>query len=651
MKQILNFFLVLAIVGTFVSTTVSQTPTGSIEGNITDSTNAVVSGATVTVTGATTGQTFTATTNDDGFFSIRALQPGVYNIRVEQQGFSSATAENIVVQVGQVARADVALKVGSQSETVQVDIGATEIQVDTSRQTVDGVITSRQITALPLNERNFLDLAVLQPGVTVVDGGVIDPTKTNAFRAVRVNGGSGTGTRVQIEGIDVTDETVGTTVANFSTDAVQEFQLSRSSFDLSTSLTTSGAVSIASRSGGNSFNGSGFYFAQDDKFDARPLFLPVKPEFNRDQYGFRFGGRIIEDRLFFFTNYEKFDQQDFASFNSGDFSSFNATSTLPIESKLALNRLDFIISDRVRGLYLHNYNGDTSTGGNIRSPFQNVNWTNTHVAGIDISGEKLTHSLRFGYVNFNNRIASSELDGFAFPVAPGGTPIQVNVGDLSIGPNSLAPQQTYQDSFQGKYDGSVVLGNHVVRFGGEVNRFILGGFANFAGPVTVVGDVTTSTSTNPLNYNLQDFFVGPNAGFFTAAPSHNLPFGGKRNTRYGIYAGDQWKVKENFTLNYGVRWNYESNFFSSPDVPRIPQLDRFGAGLGDAAKFPKNAFSPQIGFAWDPLKDGKTSIRGGFYLAYEANIFNNSLFDEFARIRTGIGPTQLGSDSCCRTGW
>jgi hypothetical protein len=82
------------------------------------------------------------------------------------------------------------LTVGAPSETVIVDIGGTDIQVDTTRQTVDGVITGRQITALPLNERNFLDLAVLQPGVTVVDGGVIDPTKTNAFRAVRVNGGS-----------------------------------------------------------------------------------------------------------------------------------------------------------------------------------------------------------------------------------------------------------------------------------------------------------------------------------------------------------------------------------------------------------------------------------------------------------------------------
>lgn len=643
MKRVLDLFLVLACVVVFTSTAAAQTPTGSIEGVITDPSNSVVSGATVTITGATTGQTFTATANEEGFYSFRSLQPGVYSIKVEQQGFAVATGENIVVQVGQVARADVQLKVGSASETVQVDIGATDIQVDTTRQTVDGVITDRQITALPLNERNFLDLAVLQPGVTVVDGGVIDPTKVNAFRAVRVNGGSGTGTRVQIEGIDVTDETVGTTVANFSTDAVQEFNLSRSSFDLSTSLTTSGAVSIASRTGGNRFTGSGFYFKQDDRFDARPLFVAEKPEFSRDQYGYRFGGPIIKDRVFFLSNFERFDQADFASFTSGDFPQFSAESTLPIEVRYTMNRGDFVITDSIRALYLHNYNDDVSTGGSIRSPFQNINWTNTHVAGLNISGSKLTHAFRFGYVNFNNRIASTELSGFEFPTTPQSIPIQLNVGDLVVGPNSLAPQQTYQDSYQGKYDGSFITGNHVIRYGGDFNHFILGGFANFAGPLTAVGDFSSSTSTNPLNYLLSDFFTGPNSGFFTARPAHNLPFGGKVNTRYAVYGGDQWKILDNLTLNLGLRWQYETNYFSSPDVPRLPELDRYGPGLGDAAKFPKNAFSPQVGFAWDPFKDGKTSVRGGFYLAYEANIFNNSLFDEFARIKTGIGPTAFDS--------
>ncbi|MCC6328856.1 MAG: TonB-dependent receptor, partial [Acidobacteria bacterium] len=578
------------------------------------------------------------------FYSVRSLQPGVYSVKIEKQGFSSANADNVVVQLSQVARADISLKVGATSETVQVDIGATDIQVDTTRQTVDGVITSRQITALPLNERNFLDLAVLQPGVTVVDGGNIDPTKTNAYRAVRVNGGSGTGTRVQLEGIDVTDETVGTTVANFSTDAVQEFNLQRSSFDLSTSLTTSGAVSIASRTGGNQFSGSGFYFKQDDRFDARPDFVAVKPEFNRDQAGYRFGGPLFwKDKLFFFSNFERFNQADFSNFTSGDFPTFNASSSLPIVTRAALNRVDFNATNNLRLFYLHNFNDDTSTGGTIRSPFQNIDWTNTHVIGINLTGSKVTHSGRLGYVNFNNRIASSELSGFEFPVV-NGTPVQINVGDLSFGPNGLAPQQTYQNNYQGKYDGSAVFGDHVVRFGVDITRLILGGFANFAGPVAVVGDFASSTSSNPQDYLLQDFGVGPNAGFFTARSAHNLPFGGKYNTRYSWYVGDLWKVRRNLTVNFGLRHNYDTNFFSSPDVPRLPELDVYGAGLGDAAKYPKDAFSPQLGFAWDPFGNGKTSIRGGFYLAYEANIFNNSLFDEFARITTGIGPTALATD-------
>jgi hypothetical protein len=487
-------------------------------------------------------------------------------------------------------------------------------------------------------------LAVLQPGVSVVDGGNIDPTKSNAYRAVRVNGGSGTGTRVQIEGIDVTDETVGTTTANFSTDAVQEFNLSRSSFDLGTSLTTSGAISIASRTGGNKFSGSGFYFKQDDRFDARPGFEAAKPEFNRDQEGYRFGGPFIKDKLFFFSSFERLNQLDFNSFTSGDFPSFNSSSTLPIQARYALNRLDWQVNNNIKLFYLHNYNDDLSSGGSIRSPFQNVDWTITNVFGANIIGTRFTHSIRFGLVNFNNRIESQEFSGLEFPKTPQGVPYQLNVGDLSIGPNSLAPQQTYQNNYQFKYDGSALYGNHYLRYGGEINRIILGGFANFAGPLTVIGDFPPRISDDPLNYPLLDFSTGPNSGFFTARPAHNLPFGGKFNTRYAWYIGDQWKIRKNFSLNLGVRYNYETNFFSNSNVPRLPQLDLYGQGLGDAAKFPKDAFSPQVGFAWDVFGDGKTSVRGGFYLAYEANIFNNALFDEFARITTGIGPTVLFSN-------
>jgi hypothetical protein len=620
----------------------SQTPTGSIKGRVLDPNGAAVANGNVTVKEDATNRELTTQTNDEGFYEVRNLPIGRYTVKVEQTGFSTATVQNVVVQTGQVATTDISLEVGTVgTNTVTVQGTEAQLIVDTTRQTVDGVVTAEKIQQLPLNGRNFLDLAALQPSVRVQDGGAIDPTKVNAYRAVSVNGGSGTGTRVQIDGIDVTDETVGTTTANISTDAVQEFQLSRSSFDLSTSLTTTGAVNINTRSGSNEFHGSGFYFWRNEKIGARRFDEIEKASSSRTQQGFRFGGPIIKDKLFVFANGEHSSElaQNVVQINP-PFAQFSAASSLPIRARYWTGRLDWAVNDKIRVFYSHRYNDDNSTGGTVISPFQNIDWTNVHVVGADITGGSLTHSIRFGYVNFNNRIESTQLD-VPFLTTPQGLPYQLTINDLTIGPNSLAPQQTYQDNKQFKYDGSYARGNHTWRFGGEINRIVLGGFANFAGPLTVAGDFPATpvgSASNPLNYPLLFFTTGPNSGFFTAQPAHGLPFGGHFNTRTAWYVGDSWRLRPNFTLNLGVRHNRESNMFAK-GAPDLPQLERFGTGRGKVAKFPWHAFSPQVGFAWDPTGEGKTSIRGGFYLAYEMNIFNNALFDEFARIATGIGPT------------
>jgi hypothetical protein len=630
----------------------AQQPTGAIEGTISDQNGAVLANAKVSITEKATGRVIGVATNNEGYFVARSLLPGTYEIKVEHAGFSTGRVENVVVQTGQVSNASLSLKVGAATEVVQIEGTSAQLQVDTSRQTIDGVVTAQQIVQLPLNQRNFLDLATLQPSVIVRDGEMIDPTKTNAYRTVGVNGSSGTGTRVQVDGIDVTDETVGTTLANISTDAVQEFQLSRANFDLSTSLTTSGAINIVSRAGSNEFHGAGFYFWRSDKLAARQDFLNEKPPFRRQQVGYHVGGPIVKDKLFFFSNWERTYQSTQGIVTSGDFPNIlDGTVSLPVGIRYTTHRLDWNATDRLRVFYRHSYDDNLATGGGGASPFQNVDWTNVHAIGADISGARLTHSFRFGYVNFNNRIQSQELDPFNFNLTPQGIPYQLNVGDLSLGPNGLAPQQTYQDNFQSKYDGSLVTGNHTFRYGVDINRIILGGFANFAGPLSVFGlfndtvksQLPAAQRGDPLAYPLDAFSTGPNTGFFTAEAGHNLPHGGHRNTRIAWYAGDSWRIKRNFTLNLGTRWEYDTGFFTGK-APRLPILDVYGPKTGDVAKFPKTAFSPQVGFAWDIFGNGKTSIRGGFYRSYEMNIFNNSLFDEFARIPTGIGPTALSFD-------
>jgi Carboxypeptidase regulatory-like domain len=636
----------------FATPAFAQQPTGAIEGTITDQSGAVLASAKISITEKATGRVIEVATNSGGYFVARALLPGAYNVKVEHSGFSAGRVENVVVQTGQVSNVSVGLKVGATTEVVQVEGTSAQLQVDTSRQTIDGVVTAQQIAQLPLNQRNFLDLAALQPSVIVRDGEAIDPTKVGAYRAATVNGSSGTGTRVQIDGIDVTDETVGTTSANISTDAVQEFQLSRANFDLSTSLTTSGAINIVSRGGSNEFHGAGFYFWRSDRLAARQDFLADKPPFRRQQVGYSVGGPIVKDKLFFFSNWERTYQSTQNVVTSGDFPNIvDGTVSLPVGIRYTTHRLDWNATGKLRIFYRHSYDDNLATGGGGASPFQNVDWTNVHAIGADISGSRTTHSFRFGYVNFNNRIESQELDPFNFNRTPQGIAFQLNVGDLSLGPNGLAPQQTYQDNFQSKYDGSLVKGNHTFRYGADINRVILGGFANFAGPLTINGLFNSTVKAglpaaqqgNPLAYPLDSFSTGPNSGFFTNESAHNLPHGGHRNTRYAGYVGDSWRIKRNFTLNIGTRWEYDTGFFTGK-APRLPILDVYGPKTGDVAKFPKDAFSPQVGFAWDIFGNGKTSIRGGFYRSYEMNIFNNTLFDEFARLPTGIGPTALPFD-------
>ena len=643
----------------FVSAAVAQAPIGSIEGTVTDQSGAVVAGAKITITELATRRILNLSTTSAGIFVARALPPGNYKVQISATGFREFANPEVTVEAGKVVVVSPQLEVGPTTQIVEVT--SSPVQVNTSTATISGNVTAQQIDQMPLDSRNFLSLAELEPGVQLMDAGVNDPTKSATYLTVQVQGRSGTGTRVQFDGIDVTDETVGMSVANISADAVEEFQLSQSTLDLSTSLTSTGAVSIITRSGTNQFHGSGFYYYRNQDMGARLGFDPQSEPFHRHQVGYRFGGPIKSDKLFFFSNFERTYQQEQKSYTSDQNfpnvpfgSSHNCTTGcfagVPLGIRMFDERIDWNVKPNIRTFFRFGQDWNVSTGGTIPvSPFQNKDQTNTLIAGLDTTSGMFSHSFRFGSVYFHNQIVSQNFSGFEFPTTPQGTQYNVSVGSYSLGPNGLAPQGTLQHNYQTKYDGSFVFGRHTLRYGLEYNHIQLGGFANFAGPLSVAGVFSAANQAaivnaggnpqDPLQYPLSDFSMGPANGFFTVAPCFGYPHGCHTNNRIAWYFGDNWHPRPNFSLLLGTRWEYDTGYFNDETgINRPAFLNFWGKGIADHPKYPKNRFGPQFGFTWDPRGDGKTSIRAGAYVAYEMNIYNNLLFDQFALIPAGIGP-------------
>jgi len=221
-------------------TTVSQ---GSVQGTITDPTGAVVPNAKITFTNKATGDVTTVTSNASGLYNSGGLLPAEYIVRVEAQGFKTQV-QPITVQVVQTSTGNFKLEIGQGSTVVEVQGSA--VTINTEQATVQGVISGEQIDNLPVNGRNFLDLAQLEPGVQLQDGQDFDPTKAG-YSSVSINGVFGRTPRIEVDGLDVSDETVGTTTENIAMSSIEEFSISRSMLDLSTELTASGAVNVATR--------------------------------------------------------------------------------------------------------------------------------------------------------------------------------------------------------------------------------------------------------------------------------------------------------------------------------------------------------------------------------------------------------------------
>jgi len=658
----------LAAAIVLVSSGLAQTTisTGSIAGTVTDSTGAVVGGAKVTVTDQGTGRVVNVNTTSTGNYSSGALSPGKYDVRIEAKGFKAA--EFVVdVHVNTTTTGNVKLDVGVSSQGVQ-------LAVNTEQATVQGILTAEQIGNLPINGRNFLDLAQLEPGVQIQDGGTFDPTK-NGFSSVSFGGRFGRTARIEVDGVDTSDETVGTVTQNLPLGAVQESSLQQSMLDLSTGLTSSGSVNVSTRSGTNHLHGDAFYFFRDQSVNAALPGGSTNP-FQRNQFGGGLGGPILKDKLFFYVDAERTKQDlldpvlpsaPFTNLNQL-FPNYVGSFSAPFRETMVLGKLDWTVS-RYKVFYRFNYDQNRNVLPfipNTFQPFANVNHVRNHIGGVDFSSGSFTHSVRAGYTKFQNGITDAVTGSTIFDPAPGielaigGDPNCTTAGlnAFCSGPNFLAPQATFQSNYQINYDASRAFNNHIFRFGVGLNRLQGGGFAEFLGLAPAVGSPSNITpacvasgtcpfgggAANPLNYPATTVTLGNGQGFSSELPAFGLPGGGLGpDNRLSAYVGDAWKMRPTFTLTLGLRYVRDTGRTDS-DLGPIPALSQFDVsnqyytyrGLGDRVNQPNLNLGPQIGFAWDPEGSGKTVVRAGIGLFYENSIWNNSLFDRPGRLPKGL---------------
>jgi len=644
----------------FAQTTIS---TGSIQGTVTDPSNAAVAGAKVTITRKATGKVISTTTNSSGLYVSGALTPGDYVVRIEAPGFKTTEA-TFTTEVGVTSPGDIRLQVGQASQIVQVE--ASELQVNTEQATVQGVLTPEQIDNLPINGRNFLDLAQLEPGVQIQDGGAFDPTK-KGFSSISFGGRFGRTARIEVDGVDTSDETVGTTTQDIPQGAIQEFGVGESMLDLSTELTSSGSVNVVTKSGSNSYHGSGYYYFRDQNLNAN---LPRGTDeyFQRNQFGGNFGGAIIKDKLFFFGDIER-TKQAFQQFvlPLAPFTSETGAFASPFRETEGIGRLDYQISKNYHLFYRFSDNKSsdiTAFTPASYQPLNNTNRTHDHVVGLDFTTGSYTHSIRFGYMKFENHIATGTFASTPFnPSSPielaiGPDPLCINATGTTpdyfcSGQGFLAPQTTPQSDHQIKYDGSKPIGKHVLRYGGGLNHIQGGGFAAFLADGPSVNDPNPADCPGaPLTCLTSLVLLSTGIGFESEKAAFGFPGGGLGpDNRFYWYIGDSWKLLPNFTLTYGLRYIRDTGR-SDSDLAPIPILsqdfdNQFYSNLGARVNNPNKNFAPQMGIAWDPWKNGKTVFRGGAGIFFENAIWNNVLFDRPARLTRGAF---LGFQASCSGG-
>ena len=596
-----------------VASVYGQANTATIRGRVHDAQGASVPSASVTVSSRDTGLTRTVQVDRDGSFVIPSLVPATVDVSVAAAGFAPTVRNGVVLEVGQTVAVDIELSVRGVQETVDVSAGAAA--VDTTRSTVDAVIPSTAIEALPLNGRNFLELALLVPGNAPAPN--FDPTKSNTV-VISSAGQLGRGGNITIDGADNNDDVVGGPLQNVTQESVQEFQIATGRFTAESGRSASSVINVVTKSGTDTLRSSASLFLRDNSWQGLPATFDRSAggtlPFDRQQLAGSAGGPLLRSRAFWFGAFEYRNQDGAVLVGARDTATRTIRRTFapaPLDDALGSARVDWRLNaaDALVVRYAGEHADDTGASSldrAIGSASQRQRSRNKYHSAVGtwtrLVSPALVNAATVSFSAFDNDIA---------PVAAGP---QLTFPSIQDGSSFRVPQGTTQKRLQLSDTLGYVRGRHNLRAGGEWQRvdslFDLGVFRQ--GRIELVEDFATFDHNGDGRVDDEDLLFA--VTLRSGRPDRALVLPDADSNYVAAFVQDDWRVRSDLTLNLGVRYEIDTDVKNISRTGELnPLVQPFLAGT---RKRDTNNVGPRLGFNWAP-GDGRTSVHGGYGIYYD----------------------------------
>lgn len=658
MKKLALLLMMLLTVRVELVFSQASVSNSEIRGQVTDPNGAAVAGVTITVTEISKGTTRTVKTDESGGYVILSLQPGIYNMKVEASGFVTQNLTDIRLNVGQVANLPVTLRVGGVQVEVNVAAGAEVVEVERTQQS--SVINEKQITSLPINRRNYMDFAMLTPGVSSAEK-INDTTDYRVAQTpqsgLSFGGSNGRGNSIMVDGAS-SDTNSGATRAVLGQEAVQEFQVNRNSYNAEFGGAFGGVLNIVSKTGTNDWHGSMFGYLRNDVFDARNAFdfnpSGISP-FRRYQFGGSIGGPLSKDKTFLFTAFETLKQKQTSFVNllndpnifnltAGQENLFDYLSGTPfatlaagLEAAISANprtvnlfesasgQFPFDSYDVVGSVRVDHTISDTDNG-YLRFNLATSHTENQAAGALTAVSRGHTFDSFTGGVLFSethlftpttiNEIKGqySYLDNDVFPDDFIGPEINID-GYGNFGRNIFLPSYAFERRYEIADNLSLVRSTHTLRFGGQYQAI-----QNATDTETYFGGRFNFGAAIPLLNLVPPAVQGPLVGFLTLQGQTALIAELKKpiSSLQSFNANLPIIYQQGFGEANYTSWSHRTSVYGQDSWKIRPNLT-FNYGVryyieNNAEPMPTNLnnIQPRLGFSWDPFHDGKMAIRGGY---------------------------------------